>query len=137
MSAGVRAPYSRTTLAELVALRKQLVQSRAQRRQPDAARHDHHVAPRRCSTGQLLPNGPRTPSTSPGFSLRIALGHRCPPRGWCGPGLPAAAGSPLIEIGTSPTPKTYSMLNCPAERSRRPERDRLELQRERVGRLAA
>ena len=61
--------------------------------------------PAASSTGQLAPNGPRTPITSPRLSLPIAFVTAPTARMVCviAPGF---AGSPLIEIGTSPTPKT-------------------------------
>ena len=55
--------------------------------------------------GQELPKGPRTPITSSGFKSRIAFETVPTARVVCTSGL-LLAGSPLIEIGISPTPKT-------------------------------
>src|SRR5215510_11974036 len=66
--------------------------------------------PSASSTGQLAPNGPRRPTASPRLSLPIAFVTAPTARTVCviAPGF---AGSPLIETGTSPTPKPR-----PAER---------------------
>ena len=61
--------------------------------------------PAASSTGQLAPNGPRTPITSPRLSLPIAFVTTPTARTVCVI-TPDFNGSPLIEIGTSPAPKT-------------------------------
>src|SRR5579859_2031408 len=64
------------------------------------------------SMGQELPNGPRTPSMSPALSSRIARDTAPTARVVCTRGT-GRSGSPLMEMGISPTPYTYSMLNWP------------------------
>ena len=60
--------------------------------------------------GQLVPYGPRTPIRCPGCTEHSACVTAPTSRMVCSTG-PAADGSPLIEIGTSPMPGTRSMLN--------------------------
>src|ERR1700746_3854356 len=72
--------------------------------------------PSASSSGQQLPYGPRTPTRSPGsraHSARVAIPTS---RMVCSTG-PPAAGSPLIEIGTSPVPNAPSMLNWPGRKA--------------------
>ena len=69
-------------------------------------------APSAASTGQAVPNGPRTPSTSPGRTAQSARVTWPTARTVCTSG-PGSVGSPLIEIGTSPTPIDESIVNCP------------------------
>ena len=65
-----------------------------------------------CS-GQELPNGPRTPTTSPIFS-RLAALDTLPAFRMVWMTRPCAvAMSELIEMAASPYPGTYSMLNWP------------------------
>src|SRR5271165_4203013 len=68
--------------------------------------------PSSSDTGQWLPYGPRMPTVSPCFSIPMALVTTPTLRVVCD-SRDDSDGSPLIEIGTSPTPKTYTMLNCP------------------------
>ena len=63
----MRAPYEHADRAEVVAVREQRVDRGPQRRQPDAAGDDHEVAPARSSSGQVVPNGPRTPTHRAGL----------------------------------------------------------------------
>ena len=57
------------------------------------------------STGQAVPKGPRTPTQSPFSSFCMARVVAPTARIVC-TRISGFAGSPLIEIGTSPTPKT-------------------------------
>ena len=76
--------------------------------------------PASAATGHALPNGPRTPSTSPGAVAQIACVASPTARTVCTSGPPW--GSPLIEIGTSPQAPADSIVNCPgANRSGSPE----------------
>ena len=59
--------------------------------------------PTAASTGHALPNGPRTPSTAPGFAAQIAS-VTAPTARTVWTSGPSA--SPETEIGTSPMPKT-------------------------------
>src|SRR6516225_4396588 len=68
--------------------------------------------PSASSTGQQVPYGPRTPTRSPGSRAHSAWVAIPTSRMVCSTG-PPAAGSPLIEIGTSPVPNAPSMLNWP------------------------
>ena len=61
--------------------------------------------PSAASTGQLLPNGPRTPIAAPSVSPRMALVTAPTSRVVC-TSVSGRSGSPLIEMGTSPTPNT-------------------------------
>ena len=61
--------------------------------------------PAASASGQPVPYGPRTPSTSPALSFAIARVTTPAARVVCRSGE-GASGFPLIEIGTSPTPKT-------------------------------
>ena len=63
-------------------------------------------------TGQWLPNGPRTPSIRPGAVRQTAALAGPTARTVC-TSRSGFAGSPLIEIGTSPAPKAYSIVNWP------------------------
>ncbi len=68
--------------------------------------------PMHSAIGQLLPNGPRSPSVSPTFSpasVRVTL----PATRIVWAQLLVFRGSPLIEIAISPAPGRYSMLNWP------------------------
>ena len=103
-----------TTRWYVVAGRAHLEDRRAQRRQPDAAGDEDHVAP------AAVAAPPTRCRTGPG---RRAWCRACPGagrgrpsrrRGSCAGACPGCAGSPLIEIGTSPTPNAWSMVNCPA-----------------------
>ena len=91
-------------LADVDAVRERVVERRPQRRQADAAADEDEVASSAASSGQRFPNGPRAPSTAPGSSAQSAFVTAptarivCTSRSGC-------AGSPLDEIGTSPTPK--------------------------------
>ena len=60
-----------------------------------------------------MPNGPRTPTTSPIFEDERAWLTAPTSRTVCSI-APGAPGAELIEIAISPTPNTVSMLNCPA-----------------------
>src|SRR5579875_1106835 len=62
--------------------------------------------------GQWVPYGPRTPTAAPGPRAHSACVTGPTSRIVCSTG-PSPPGSPLIEIGTSPTPNAYSMLNWP------------------------
>ncbi len=84
------------------------------RRDEDKSRAKERVYSFRDSIGQWDPNGPRTPMESPGLSLAMARVTVPTSRTVCISG-PSVTGSPLIDTGISPTPKMYSMLNCPAE----------------------
>src|SRR5450755_2820543 len=75
---------------------KNLIDDRAQRCQPQT------------STGQPLPNGPRTPILSPRLSWQRAL-ETGPTLRMVWTSFPLLLGSPLIERGISPTPKTESI----------------------------
>ncbi len=72
--------------------------------------------PRASSTGHVVPNGPRIPTACPGFAFTSAL-VALPTERTVYTSRPVSCGSPLIEIGSSPTPYTYSMLNCPGEKA--------------------
>src|SRR5215207_8281947 len=69
-------------------------------------------APAGASTSHALPNGPRTPTTSPGSAAQIACVAR-PTARTVWRRRDVSAGSPLIEIGTSPAPPLESIVNCP------------------------
>src|SRR5579875_3659701 len=71
------------------------------------------------STGQLVPYGPRTPIWSPGRAAHSAWLTAPTSRIVCSTG-PGDDGSPLIEIGTSPTPGARSMLNWPGRKPNGP-----------------
>ena len=62
--------------------------------------------PTRCRTGRARRAGRRT-------RRRPERGRPRRRRGWCAGERRRAAGSPLIEIGTSPTPKAWSIVNWP------------------------
>src|SRR5215470_14416362 len=68
------------------------------------------------ATGQDVPYGPRTPTCCPGCSAHSALVTGPTSRIVCRTWL-LRAGSPLIEMGTSPMPGWYSMLNWPGSNS--------------------
>src|SRR5215475_9301943 len=68
--------------------------------------------PSAACTGQLVPYGPRTPIWCPVCAEHSACVTAPTSRMVCSTG-PAAVGSPLIEIGTSPMPGIRSMLNWP------------------------
>ena len=87
-------------------MQQHVVERRPQRREADAAGDEHDVVAVACSTGQAVPKGPRTPdpvALAASFcSARVVAPTArivCTSSSGC-------AGSPLIEIGTSPTPKT-------------------------------
>ena len=65
-----------------------------------------------------MPNGPRTPTQAPFESFCMARVVAPTARIVCTTSS-GRAGSPLIEIGTSPTPNTYSMLNWPGANGRK------------------
>src|SRR4051794_40601941 len=68
--------------------------------------------PSASASGQDRPKGPRTPSTSPARAAQIAVVARPTARTvWTS--VAGAAGSPLIEMGTSPAPPAESMVNWP------------------------
>src|SRR5512143_3723393 len=69
-------------------------------------------------TGQEVPNGPRRPTHEPFCSFCRAREVAPTARIVC-TSCSGRAGSPLIEIGTSPTPNTYSMLNWPGANGRK------------------
>ena len=60
--------------------------------------------PAASASGQELPKGPRRPSSVPGSARQIAALTGPTARTVCSTG-PPPPGAPLIEIGTSPTPK--------------------------------
>jgi hypothetical protein len=55
------------------------------------------------ASGHSVPNGPRTPATAPGSSAQSAFVTAPTARMVCVSG-PSPSWSPLVEIGTSPTP---------------------------------
>src|SRR6266568_4723514 len=71
------------------------------------------------STAHCVPNGPRTPITSPG-SIEDRACVTTPTSRMVWTSAPDAAGSPLMEMGTSPTPNAYSMSNWPGENANPP-----------------
>ncbi len=68
-------------------------------------------------SGQPEPNGPRIPKTSPIPRLSITVVTRPTIRIVCS--RSSSSGSEEIEIATSPTPGTYTMLNWPGMKSKR------------------
>src|SRR6476620_2042983 len=82
---------------------------------PPATRATSPPAP--SDTPQPRPYGPRTPSRSPGAASHRALVTQPTSRTvWVR--VPGRPGSPLIEIGTSPTPNAWSIVNWPAANGR-------------------
>jgi hypothetical protein len=69
-------------------------------------------APVDLAIGQLVPNGPRRPSTAPCSLAQIACVTAPTARTVRTTG-PSRSGGPLTESGTSPTPKTYAIMNWP------------------------
>ena len=67
--------------------------------------------PAAASTGHVFPNGPRTPSTRAAAAPRRSRVVTAPTARTVWTSGPR--GSPETEIGTSPTPKAYSIVNCP------------------------
>src|SRR6266542_866613 len=66
---------------------------------------------------QVVPNGPRTPTTSPGAaSCSARLTAPTSRIVWLSAPSPSD-GSPLIEIAISPTPRAYSMVNWPGRKA--------------------
>src|SRR5664280_1609010 len=68
------------------------------------------------ATSQPVPYGPRTPTSSPTDVRDRACVTGPTSRTVCCSG-PATFAAPLTEIGTSPTPKADSIVNCPGTNS--------------------
>src|SRR5215472_6259171 len=73
--------------------------------------------PSAAATGQDVPYGPRTPTCCPGRSAHSAVVTWPTSRIVCRTSV-FVLGSPLIEMGTSPMPGRYSMLNWPGRNSK-------------------
>ncbi len=103
--AAARAPASveQRSRAVAVPVREHLVDDRAHRRQSDAARDDHDVGARGRLDGPVAAERPADPEHRARLRAQIASVAAPTARTvWTsGPGF---AGSPLIEIGTSPAP---------------------------------
>ena len=87
--------------------------ARGRARRPRPPRRD----PAASAIGQPMPNGPRSPTVSPGES-RVSAAETGPTARIVWIRRSGSAGSPLRLIGTSPTPNTVSMLNWPGAKAR-------------------
>ena len=94
--------------------------------------------PSASSTGQWLPNGPRTPSIVARLGARRSPRVAAPTARTVCTSRSGAAGSPLIEIGTSPGAERVQHVELARARTRaRRPVERLELERPGVARLLA
>src|SRR5579885_3654462 len=64
--------------------------------------------PAASAIGQVFPHGPRRPSSEPGCAPQIALETAPTART-----VSSIGSRPETEMGTSPTPKTCTITNCP------------------------
>ena len=139
-SAGLRAPATRQTRPEGAPGGQRAEDHRPQRGEPHPARGEDQIA---AGGGWEVPGGAERPA---------GADHRPRPCLAQGPGdradrpdrvhqqaRPAAAGSPLTEIATSPTPGTASMVNWPGSNggSGAPAGSRISVTLSRVSRGAS
>jgi hypothetical protein len=75
----------------------------------------HTSFPRAAVIGQADPNGPRRPITSPRFTCASPV-VTVPTLWIVWASIPPCEASELIDIAASPSPNTYSMLNCPGRK---------------------
>ena len=101
---GGAGPVDQLDVAEFAPVLQKVIQGRPQGRQPQAPGDDQDVVARHSATGQGAPKGPRTPSTSPRFRRQMAR-VTLPTSRTVWTRVSGRAGSPLMEMGTSPTPK--------------------------------
>ncbi len=74
-------------------------------------------APSEDAIGHAVPKGPRTPSTAPESLAQIASVTAPTARTVSTSGA-SRSRAPLTEMGTSPTPKTYTITNWPGATAR-------------------
>ena len=97
---------------EVVAVRERVVNRGPQRRQPDSAGHDHEVATARFLERPGRAERPADADDRAGRGRTRAC-ETAPTSRIVWRSAPAESGEALVEIGTSPTPNAYSMLNWP------------------------